>query len=354
MPFIAHERFHEYFDTLNLKQMQIYMKNLLKALKHIHDYNIIHRDVKPSNFLYDRCNERYLLVDFGLAQKHKLKTTTDEKDNPDNKINNKRKNSEVIENVLLKSRRLKTTETTSKTNTLDLTIADEFPVKTSMKTNNEELKLRKRNIPIGSICNCFGKPMVCNICLIQKEICASRAGTPGYRPPEVLLKYPEQTTAVDIWAVGVIFLSLLSGCYPFFKATDDVTALAEIITLFGDRCLLKTAHKLGRNLTICHKRKPLDLHKICVRLRSRMKLKKSTLKETEAPTKVIQIIECDNCEQILNDCLCLDINVNDNTNDTSIDTFPNSAYDLLAKLLTTNPFERITAEQALNHEFFIE
>lgn len=31
---------------------------------------------------------------------------------------------------------------------------------------------------------------------------------------------------------------------------------------------------------------------------------------------------------------------------------PDSAYDLLKKLLDMNPFTRITADQALQHEFF--
>ena len=67
---------------------------------------------------------------------------------------------------------------------------------------------------------------------------APRAGTPGFRPPEVLLKYPHQTTAVDIWSAGVILLCLLSGRYPFFKAHDDMSAMAQIVALFGsEECI---------------------------------------------------------------------------------------------------------------------
>jgi cell division control protein 7 len=50
--------------------------------------------------------------------------------------------------------------------------------------------------------------------------------------------------------VGVIFLSLLSKCYPFFKSHDDYEALAEIITIFGDSKLKKTALALGKNKSI--------------------------------------------------------------------------------------------------------
>lgn len=53
-------------------------------------------------------------------------------------------------------------------------------------------------------------------------------------------------SAVDLWAVGVIMLSLLSQSYPFFQAPDDVTALAEIITLFGDEQIKTLAKIFGK------------------------------------------------------------------------------------------------------------
>ncbi|KAL9707246.1 hypothetical protein quinque_010764 [Culex quinquefasciatus] len=45
----------------------LYLRNLLVALKRVHDFNVIHRDVKLSNFLYNRKQQKFLLVDFGLA-----------------------------------------------------------------------------------------------------------------------------------------------------------------------------------------------------------------------------------------------------------------------------------------------
>ena len=47
----------------------MYMRNLLRALAHVHKLGIIHRDIKPANFLYDRKNKIFRLVDFGLAQR---------------------------------------------------------------------------------------------------------------------------------------------------------------------------------------------------------------------------------------------------------------------------------------------
>ena len=77
---------------------------------------------------------------------------------------------------------------------------------------------------------------------------APRAGTPGFRAPEVLLKYPHQTTAVDMWSAGVILLCILSGRYPFFKAHDDMSALAQIVSLMGSKATADAAKTFGEGI----------------------------------------------------------------------------------------------------------
>ena len=62
---------------------------------------------------------------------------------------------------------------------------------------------------------------------------ANRAGTRGFRAPEVLFKCTAQTTKIDIWSVGVILLTILAQRFPFFNSADDVDALIEIATIFG-------------------------------------------------------------------------------------------------------------------------
>ena len=53
-------------------------------------------------------------------------------------------------------------------------------------------------------------------------------------------------SAVDIWSAGIMFLCVLSGRYPFFKAYDDLTALAQLITIFGSKETAKAAFGLGK------------------------------------------------------------------------------------------------------------
>ena len=49
----------------------------------------------------------------------------------------------------------------------------------------------------------------------------------------------------DIWAAGVIFLSILTGRYPFFKAQDDMTALAQIMSIVGTEEMKKASRAYG-------------------------------------------------------------------------------------------------------------
>lgn len=88
------------------------------------------------------------------------------------------------------------------------------------------------------------------MCIYRPHFHAIRSGTKGFRAPEVLLKYLNQTTgnkqqelkkkktnydliAIDIWAVGVILLVILSGRYPFFNPEDDPDAIMELAHIFG-------------------------------------------------------------------------------------------------------------------------
>lgn len=68
--------------------------------------------------------------------------------------------------------------------------------------------LAKKNV--NRKCHCFGKPKICTICLKEPYQVASRAGTPGFRAPEVLLKHVLQTSGIEknSYNVGNIFILL--------------------------------------------------------------------------------------------------------------------------------------------------
>lgn len=50
----------EYVHNMDAKETAFYLKNLLLAVCRVHKFGIIHRDVKPNNFLYDRKNKKYV------------------------------------------------------------------------------------------------------------------------------------------------------------------------------------------------------------------------------------------------------------------------------------------------------
>lgn len=147
-------------------------------------------------------------------------------------------------------------------------------------------------------------------------------------------------------------ISILSACYPFFKASDDFTALAEITTVFGDDIIKKTALSLSRHVCISRKKQPLHLRKLCIRLRNRSNYNSGNVVVPGTVNDDNDLLKiCDNCQQKSMECLCQHSELN---MDFTSDIYPDSAYDLMAKLLTIDPRNRITAAEALGHPFLQE
>ncbi|KAF9351747.1 hypothetical protein BGX26_010274 [Mortierella sp. AD094] len=80
----------------------------------------------------------------------------------------------------------------------------------------------------------------------RPEMMVNRAGTRGFRAPEVLFRHSQQTVALDIWSVGVILCSFLTGRFPFFNSSDDADALIEMAILNGKLEMQKAAALFNR------------------------------------------------------------------------------------------------------------
>ena len=50
----------DYFNTFDVSDVRDYMKNLLIALRRVHQLDIIHRDIKPSNFLHNTQTKQWV------------------------------------------------------------------------------------------------------------------------------------------------------------------------------------------------------------------------------------------------------------------------------------------------------
>ena len=192
-PYFENTNFKSLIDTVTLEDVQYYMHSLLKGLAYIHSKEIIHRDVKPGNFLYNKSLRTGKLIDFGLAQ------TPYEVD----------KKLVVFKRPGVLSKHRKSKPSCSHNDT-----------------------------------------SICTICTSRRRKNIPRAGTNGYRAPEILLEYQHQTSILDIWSAGVVLLSLLSKKYPFFRVHGDSHALAELVAVFGTNVCTQAAENLGMSLIL--------------------------------------------------------------------------------------------------------
>jgi len=235
LPYVEHHKFKDYLPHMNVTQIRNYMKALFEALEHVHANKIIHRDVKPGNFLYNPDTNTFVLVDFGLAQSAEIVLDT-------------------------------STTAIKKGRGFALpVIAQATPGSPVLKRKrieslDELTGSKRRYIGTGSPSTLVRTPSIVSpvqSVAVKKSLRAPRGGTRGFRAPEVLLKCHNQTVAIDIWSAGVILLCLLSTRYPFFTAPDDLVSLAEIAALFGTQELREVAQKLNRTIKF-----PCDPHDI--------------------------------------------------------------------------------------------
>eukprot|EP00854_Cymbomonas_tetramitiformis_P014071 gene14071-16636_t len=67
-PYVQGDDIQDLLVRAELGDVRRYMRCLLTALMHTHDRGLVHRDVKPSNFIFSRARGTGCLIDFGLAE----------------------------------------------------------------------------------------------------------------------------------------------------------------------------------------------------------------------------------------------------------------------------------------------
>eukprot|EP01135_Chromosphaera_perkinsii_P006319 Nk52_evm48s485 gene=Nk52_evmTU48s485 len=306
LPYFEHDSFKSYFTTLTLEGIKSYVRGLFIALQSIHGHHIIHRDIKPSNFLHNVKTQKYMLVDFGLAEEDERWATGKARDTK--RSGGKHKCLKEGHGDKVKGKE----NDASRANfsrEVDRAKHQKQSGKIPFASSNGTVQY-KNALTMGTDEVVLGDN--------RPRIVASRAGTRGFRAPEVLLKSQHQTTAIDIWAAGVICLSLLTGKYPFFSPPSDDCALLELVQIYGTKKIKHVASFACNKDTVFSsdlRETSTDWGKLCTAMRNhtrrRKKMDKSFLSSKEPLSP-----EC---------------------------------IDFISRALEANPKNRITAKEAIEH-----
>ncbi|WVF68054.1 hypothetical protein IAT40_002817 [Kwoniella sp. CBS 6097] len=284
LPYHQSDDFRHFYRHMDPPHMKLYLRSLFRALKDIHKRGIVHRDVKPANFLFDYESGEGVLVDFGLAERYC----------PPRKPTCQHAPATLS---ALQGSKIKTGETP----------AVEQAVYDARKRSRQGE---------GRV----GFPHEDK----RPTIKTNRAGTRGFRAPEVLLKCPDQTVSIDIWSAGVMLLSILTHKFPVFNSSDDIEALMEIAAIFGraamERCALLHNRTIMTNVPTVDSH-PSTLSALVLKMNPHIYTPHMT---NPSPADAKEHIEC-------------------------ID----QAIDLCQRLLRLDSTKRLTAAQALKHPFLV-
>ncbi|KAI6152289.1 kinase-like protein [Pisolithus tinctorius] len=205
MPYHHNADFREFYRDLPIAGIKAYFRCMFRALRDVHSREIIHRDVKPANFLFDPRTGVGILCDFGLASRIETSTsahaacfhTPPSRRYPHGKPRSRNEYDSELLKKMQKEARQKSSWPSDRVG---------YPDKDTRPHSK-----------------------------------ANRAGTRGFRAPEVLLKCGQQSGAVDVWSAGMILLFFLTGKFPLFQSSDDIEALMEIATIIGRQKMERTA-----------------------------------------------------------------------------------------------------------------
>lgn len=313
MDYFEHTPIKEILPTITVKEISEYMKNLLVALQYLHAKGIIHRDVKPSNFLFDRKRNRFSLIDFGLCQE--------------------------VGKCSSLGKRPRRTNGAYRCSSKRICLEASMPGKEKNSETGEPCVSGsyrngdKNRFELPGRCKCLGQPLVCPACLKRPNHNVNKAGTPGFRAPEVLLKSNTQTSLMDIWAAGITFLSLMCRRHPVLRPADDHEAIAQIMTVFGTAPLQELAERINASFVANPTFPGLDIVKFVNAVRYGIR-------------KTTERLRCEPCQSLFygNEfgvCLC---KPSEGSSLRELAPDERQLFEIMRKCLIVDPDRRYTAQ----------
>ena len=327
---------------LEKKQVQLLMYRLLIALNYLHSGAIIHRDLKPGNILVNSdCTIK--ICDFGLSRSIAgLKSSKFDCDmairhNPQLNFSSESCTSFPSSHSLMaiEGEEGDTEEGVKKNEIVycDFTVnqKNKTPAKSSnhgeAKKISEDSKVSSKKFDERKILLRECKESITGL---RREL-TGHVGTRWYRSPEIILLEKVYSTAVDMWSVGCIFAELLQ------MLKNNVSDYRNRQALFpGTSCFPLSPSK-----------KPTAvIEQMPVSPRDQLNVILGTLgSPTENELLFVNDLKAKNY-------------INGFPKQEKIELkqiFPkedSDAINLMSKMLNFNPYFRITAKEALRHNYF--